>query len=618
MQNEIDVSHIIIKIENQNNPDDTLIAYNKIMNIYTSIESGDDFQKLAIQYSEDPSVKLNNGNLGYFTALQMVYPFENMAYYTPIGEYSNPFKTRFGYHILKVNDIRPSRGKVQVAHIMIRLSNRMTHLDSISVEKKTYQIYDSLIKGGNWDTLCRQYSEDANTKNNGGLLQTFETGRVVPSFADAAFSLTMTDEISKPVLTPYGWHLIRLINKYPLQSYENLKDEISERVKRDSRSELTHTYLINKLKSDNNFHINEIIRTECFNLADSSLVSGTWTFDSTGTFLNEHLFTIQGKAYSVKDFFNYILHNQKSNERIAPSVYMNDIMEDFIDEKLIEYEKANLEEKYYDYKMLVKEYHEGILLFDLMEKEVWNKALIDTIGLEQYYNQNIDNYKWEDRIDAMVFSTTNIDEIEVIHKLLNQQYYQVYEDSVTILVLDEKELDGQSRKQLDSFYNIVILDSALYLEVSCNQLMKKIFLEHIKLENLDPDKFVFDENEEKSLHLKIVSSSKKSLEKTFNEKSALTLQVESGFFEKGDNKIVDLTDWEPGIYDLSIEDVEYVVYVERIIPAANKKLNEVRGQTISDYQNFLEKEWIKELKNKYSVKINDNALSKIYRQFGIN
>jgi peptidyl-prolyl cis-trans isomerase SurA len=618
MQYEVNVSHIIIRIQDEYDPADTLRAYISIHSIYDKLITGTDFQKLAVTYSEDPSVNLNKGNLGYFTALQMVYPFESMAYNTPENNCSSPFKTRFGYHILKVHDIRPARGKVQVAHIMLRLSDNMTKKDSIELKNKIYKIYDSLKIGGNWETLCRQYSEDMNTKNSGGILQPFETGRVVPNFSDAAFSLINPGQISEPVLTSYGWHIVKLINKYPIKSFDDIKDELTERVKRDSRSELTNSLLIQKLKKENNFQADQMVARKCLNYADSTLLVGKWIFDNTNVFVEESLFRIGEINYSVLDFFNYILLNQKRTNLPTSQVYMNELMKEYIKEQLIEYEKEHLEKKYYDYKMLVKEYWEGILLFNLMEKEVWNKALIDTTGLEKYFNQNSGNYWWNQRQDAIIFYTTKPEEIEIIRGLLQQPYYEISEDSFTVSVSDKGILDEKSQYRIDSLFSLIYLDSVRFLEVSGNINVQNAFQEYLSLNMMDESKIIFKDKREDVLSVKIVSSSKKSIEKVINKNSALTLQVESGLFQKGDHEIIDLIDWEPGLYDLSIGEVEYLVYVERIFPPAGKQLEDVKGQVISDYQNFLEKEWIKELKSKYNVNINNDALSKIYGHFKVN
>jgi len=615
---EIDVSHIIIRIQNQNDPVDTLRAFERITGIYNQLNAGSDFQELAITFSEDPSVKTNKGNLGYFTALQMVYPFETVAYNTPINHFSDPFKTRFGYHILKVNDKRSARGKVQVAHIMLRFKNNSTKKDSISVKERIFQIYNSLIDGENWENLCNNFSEDSNTKNQGGLLQPFETGRVVPSFSEAAFSLENQGDISQPVLTPYGWHIIKLVQKFPVKPYPEIKDELTEKVKRDSRSELTHTYLIEKLKKENNFKIEEDILDKCLALADSSLISGEWTFDSANALLTEYIFSIQGRKYSVNDLFIYINSNQFRNNNMDPMIYMKQLINNYIDDQLIEYEKSHLGEKYYDYKMLVREYREGILLFDLMDQKIWNKAIIDTTGLEQYFKQNTDKYKWGDRVDAMIFNSKDIEEINMVRNLLEQLFFPVSEDTLFFPGSVMGKVINSESDQIDSLYQIVIEDSTYFLEVSCSNQVWDQFYNKIKSSGWLLEKFIYQEIEGNTSGFIIVSNSKKWIEKEINGNSALTLQVESGLYEKGDYEIIDLIDWNLGSHDLSIENIEYLVFIDRVVPAHNKELDEIRGQVISDYQNYLEHEWIKDLRSKFTVSINNKALSKIYEQYKVN
>ncbi len=615
---EINVSHIIIRIQNQNDPIDTLQAFEKIALIHDQLVSGADFKELAMAYSQDPSVKTNKGNLGYFTALQMVYPFETVAYNTPANHYSDPFKTRFGYHVLKVNDIRPARGKVQVAHIMLRFGNNSNASDSLAIKERIYKIYNSIKEGEDWDYLCKNFSEDSNTKNQGGMLQPFETGRVVPSFSEAAFNLKHPGDISEPVLTPYGWHIIKLVKKMPVKPYPEIKDELTEKVKRDSRSELTHTYLIRKLKKENNFRLDDEILINCLAMADSSLIAGKWTYDSTNALLQEYIFSIQDSNYSVSTLFKYIHSKQLKNNNIDPAVYMKQFINNYIDEQLIEYEKSHLAEKYYEYKMLVREYREGILLFDLMDQEVWNKAIIDTTGLEQYFNVNSENYTWGERLDAMIFRSEEIKDIDLARRYLAKLFYPVFEDTLYFSLADKEKIINSFEHEIDSLYQMVIQDSTYFLEVSCNYDVWDHLYSHIKSRSWLLEKFIYREVEGDTSGFTIVSNSKKWVEKEINGNSALTLLVESGLYEKGDNNIIDLVDWNPGTYDLSIENMEYLVLVNNVIPAQNKDLSEIRGQVISDYQNYLENMWIKDLRSKFTVSINDKALSKIYEEYKVN
>lgn len=611
---EINASHILISVENFYNPADTIPAYNKIHDIYNQLKSGRDFKELAVQYSNDPSAKINKGNLGYFTGMQMVYPFEETAFNTPINDFSNPFKTRFGYHILKVHDKRKARGKVVVAHIMARWPSNPSAQDSLNVQNQIQIVYDSLLSGGDWNNLCQRYSEDQNSKNSGGILQPFETGRIVPAFGEVAFALNNPGDISNPVMTPYGWHIIQLINKIPVQSFEELQDELYNKVKNDSRSELTNKNLIKRLKNENEFVLFNFVKDSCINFADSSLIQGSWSYDSLDSFINSDLFSISSKNYSVNDFFQYVIINQNINKIMSPGIYMADLLNKYIEKCLIDYEKEHLAQKNYNYRMLVREYKEGILLFDLMEREVWNKAVQDTVGLEKYFRNNRSNYIWEDdRLEVLIISSPDIQDLEKAKTIIAEKYYAVNSDSVKFTF----PLNDKNISDIDSLFEIVRSDTTLFLELSLpqDQKYKNNFMEYAAQKGWDIGKLVYNSRNLSNSSVKLVSSTNNFLEKTLNEKSDLNLLVESGIFEKGSNDIVDLIEWKEGSYDLSIEDTEYYVLVSNVIPSGPKKLEEVKGRAIADYQDYLEENWIKELKSKYSVTINEKALKKIYGQF---
>lgn len=157
-------------------PQDTLAAYKKIMDIRQKALNGEDFEKLAVEYSQDPSAKENKGNLGYFTSFRMVYAFETAAYKTPLGEISKPVRTRFGYHLIKVNDIRNNRGEVAVAHIM--LLNPKEGEDPEAVENKINDIYKKIQQGENFEELAKQFSEDKSSASKGGVLNRFGSGQL--------------------------------------------------------------------------------------------------------------------------------------------------------------------------------------------------------------------------------------------------------------------------------------------------------------------------------------------------------------------------------------------------------------------------------------------------------
>ena len=255
LKEEVNAAHILIGIPGDGTPEDTLSAYEQAIAIRDQALNGSEFSTLASQHSKDPSAASNGGNLGYFSALQMVYPFEEAAYNTEIGAISQPVRTQFGYHLVNVLDRRPARGKVKVSHIMVRAAEGISDMDSLSASKQVNEIHQRLKNGGDWDQLCQQFSDDLTTRSKSGALPWLGAGDMnnIPTFEKTAFALDQIGEISSPVQTPYGWHIIRLDDKKELEPYETKAEELKQKIARDSRSELNQQALIKRLKSDNDF-----------------------------------------------------------------------------------------------------------------------------------------------------------------------------------------------------------------------------------------------------------------------------------------------------------------------------------------------------------------------------
>lgn len=313
---EVRCSHILIKLDPNASPKDTLAAYNRLLGLKARIEKGEDFASVAKSKngSEDPSVANNGGDLGYFTAFQMVYPFEEKAYNTTVGQVSDPFRTRFGYHILKVTDKRPARGTIKVAHIMIATGREATQETRMNAEKKINEIYDSLVVGAAWDKMVSAYSEDANSTKKAGELPAFGSGtsqRMVLEFEDAAFALKEVGQISKPVKTQYGYHIIKLIEWTPVKSFEQIRRELQAKVNKDERSKVTQDSFVQKLKTQYNYQNKAEKGLEWFvkNL-DSNYYVGKWK--ATALKSNKTLFVLDGQKFKQQDFAQYVEKNFRS------------------------------------------------------------------------------------------------------------------------------------------------------------------------------------------------------------------------------------------------------------------------------------------------------------------
>ncbi len=531
---EVKASHILILVDESASAADTLKAYNKISKVYQLLKEGKNFEEVAQQYSEDPSVKDNKGNLGYFSAFRMVYPFENAAFNTTVGQFSAPFRTKFGYHIVKVTDARKNRGEVTVAHIMIVKPSGSDAASQEKAKQTIDDIYKKIQQGESFESLASQFSEDKSTSGKGGVLQRFGSGQLASEeFEDVAFSLNDKNEISKPFLSQFGWHIVKLIEKHPVQSIQEMRTELENKVKKDERSLLITNSLATKLRKKYSFTKNEKLLLKIKKSVTDDFYSQTWQMPENKKELSGELAVINknGKLNS-SSFISYIFSQQKNNINIKPiSALVDNLFDKWMDNQLVQYYDDNLENEFVDFKNIVEEYRDGLLLFDLMEKEIWERAKTDTIGLDAYFKNNSKNYMWANRYDVDVYSSTN-----------------------------EK----------------IIEKAKSYLE-------KNKTTDYIKSK--------------------------------LNKKETVNIMVKSGLFEENHDILSEYKDVQIGTTSIVKKGNYYfVVKVKEIKPAQEKIIDECRGKVISDYQQFLENNWVDELKKEFKVIVNKATFEQVKSQ----
>jgi len=608
MKYEVDASHILITVDQNASPQDTLKAFQKISEVYDKAKSGEDFEELAVKYSEDPSAKTNKGRLGYFTAFQMVFAFEDAAYNTPIDSISDIIRSRFGYHILKVHGKRPFSGKVKVSHIMITDQNGT--VDENSMKNKIFEIHDQVAGGANWNELCQKYSEDQRTKNNGGTLPFIGLRQINDeAFESVAFNLQNPGDISDPVRSRFGWHIIKLVEKQGLRPFEELKTELEQKVRGDERSRMSKKAVITRLKKQNNFRQNDETRRQLVDLADSALLEGKWTLTSPDSIYQMTLFSIANDNYDIGKTVAYIEKNHKRRPGLSPRQYMNDLIDQYIEHALMDFEEQQLIASNRDFRMLLNEYYEGILLFEIMNKNVWGKAVEDTLGLQAYFEKNQDNYMWDSRADAVIFESDDKNTIELLKGKLDENAYVLMDIEIS------PNEDLVSSAKVDTLVRLYQKYSPCKIVISTPDTAGDL-LQFFDNNNI-PEKDIIQTNsgEKDIISVKLNSISKKSLEYLYNKESALNLRVEESLFEKGDSQLVDTLSWEKGRREFEKKGTYYLVEIREILEPQPKVLNEIKGTVISDYQNYLEKTWIEELKGTYALDINYNTLDQIKSSF---
>ena len=622
LQEEVNASHILIQVPLEAPPNDTLAGFRKLTDLRKKILSGHDFGQMALEKSEDPSAKQNKGNLGYFSAMQMVYPFEEAAYQLPIDSISQPVRTNFGYHLIKVHDRRPSQGRIQVSHILVRALESLSSSDSTLAANRVWEIYHRAVDNQDWDLLCRQFSEDVGTKTKGGTLPWFKTGDIsnIPPFEKAAFELEKNGDISEPVKTAYGWHIIRLDSTQTLESFEKLEPKIRSNLSANSRADLNQQELIKRLKEENNFKENQEVIDEALSFANDSLIEGNWqTLVHWGN-QQKVLFSIEKIDYNVEAFYLYVKRKQPLKNSSLPIEMMRAAYIDYSKECLINYEDDHLADKYYDYKMLLKEYRDGILLFQLMETKVWNQAIKDTSGLKQYFKEYQHQYQWESRAVASIFNVADQEALDEVEQFLEQGFFDYGK-------FDFYGAAGSFNKAqvriLDNISNLLLQGEDRYLVLKYhsggenNQKIYKDILDHLGRFNIGAERVEVKpmDIESEGFLIFVSSNSIKDLEQNMNKKKPLTIQVESGRYQQGDNPLVDQVAWEKGTSTLAIDNRLVLMEIKEILARSDQDLDEIKGQVISDYQTKLESDWVAELRGKYQVDIHETQVESVYEQY---
>ena len=422
LQSEVRASHILITLQPDPMPEDTLKAYREVEKIKEEVSADPTkFEKVARLKSNDPSAAKNNGDLGYFTALQMVYPFENAVFNTPVGEIGGPIRTQYGYHLVKITDKRAARGEVRVAHIMIRTEEGDPQDVQQRMQQRADDLYVRLEAGEDFADLAKKFSDDRSSSARGGELPTFGPGKMVAEFENAAFALNSVNEISKPVKSPYGWHIIKLLERIPLKSYDEMEKELESRIAKDSRSHVSKESFINQRKAEYHFQQDKRQLKPFYDGIDTSYFTGGWEPSENLKNAHKTLFTLDGKEYIQGDFLKFIQQRMRMRRQVEPIKQMVDETYDrWVELQVMDYEDSQLENKYPEFKALITEYRDGILLFDLTDQKVWSKAVSDSAGLADFYKGHKKDFMWKERAAYDIYTVENVKEGNAVRKLLRK------------------------------------------------------------------------------------------------------------------------------------------------------------------------------------------------------
>lgn len=539
-------SHILFLIPANATPKDTLEAYNKALSIRNRILKGEDFGELAVTYSDDPSakdqtrpestnvLKGNRGDLGYFSAFNMIYPFESACYSLKINEISMPVRSQRGYHIIKLTDRKPAPfSTCTIAHIWVNFDN---HASKEETKQLIENAYSDLQNNIPFDSVVTKYSDDRYSSKKQGILASQRVINMPIEYTDMIIQ-TPINSYTKPFETRYGWHIIKPLVLNPIESLETQRPTIEQRISKDVRSYRTIEEFIKRSKIEYNYKEDLSKLDAVIKVVTDSVFVKNWQVPQNFEG-KETIFSIGDLTFTQKDLAKEIENLQQNQTPEYIPTYVDNIYRKISDDKALHYADMRLETKYPELKVTIDEFRDGILIFSITDKFVWNRSINDSVGLNNFFDKNKNKYMWKDRADATVFN----------------------------------------------FYKDIDLNKA-----------KKIIKKGIK---------------KKKTNDEIIEM----LAKTFKikEKTIEYFDYKWGKFEKGENKIVDMTNWTLGLSEpIQIDKKNYIVYVHQQLKPTNKTLSEAKGIVTSDYQEYLEADWIKYLRSIYTYKVNQNVLDSI-------
>ncbi|MGL4411437.1 MAG: peptidylprolyl isomerase [Bacteroidales bacterium] len=520
----VSVRHILVKLSPESTDKERKAAYSKISSLRDEVIKGADFSEVAKKSSDCPSSS-KGGDLGFISGFMTVYPFESAAYNTPVGEISSIVETKFGYHIIQVNDRRADVGELLVAHIMKEVPRKATP-EQIEASKRVVEdCLERVSKGEDFASLAKEFSDDKYSASKGGELSWFGVNRLPKPFEEAAYALEVGG-LSSVVRTDYGWHLIKLIDKRSVSSFEDKRAEIIRKLANDERASKGKMALIDRLRKEYNVTKSQQSLDEVINVAsqmsDSSLIAAAPS-------MTKPLITIKESSYTQGDYINYIVskgNNTNIKEQLKSKIgeYENDM--------IIKYEDQHLESKYSEFNNLMQEYRDGILLFEVSNAQVWDKASKDTAGLNRFFQENRAKYTFDTpRFKGYILQCKDQETAQRVRTII-------------------------ASTPIDS------LNSRIKSEIN-------------------------------------------------NE--SVVARVTKGLYSKGDNKIVDALHFNVSKLDASGELTDISLLGKELVDAP-EEYTDVKGLVTADYQNWLEKQWVESLRNKYKVKVNKKVVKSINQE----
>jgi peptidyl-prolyl cis-trans isomerase SurA len=631
---EVNVSHILVSVQPWASATDTLAAYAKILTLRNRAMSGENFEELAKSFSDDKSAIQNNGNLGYITAFQTLYNFETVAFETPVGAVSMPFRTDFGYHIVKVIAKRPYQ-RWRTAHIFVAVSKNAETNTAKAAKQKIDEAYSLLKAGQDFGKICKSYSEDPTTVDRGGeFKRLFGSDELEKSFEDALFSLKTNGSYTAPIQTSKGWHIIKLLEKQNLKPYETMYNYLQNKVKTDNRYKKAQKELVENLKKQYQYKEDESTKKMVLHELDSLLSKNMAASINSDMLGFKMLFQIGGRATRCSQFFDFIEKDIAKNKYQYNAELPKYWYQNFEQNIILNYAEDNLEQANNEYALQVAEYKENILLNQVYDEQVWSVSVEDTLKQAEYYQRNKAKYILPERANVEVYDCATSSDLRTARTLLAPGPYN--------LSLKWRNLQyKKSQSQLDANHEQHLLSLAALLHknpdytveihgnidpdepdsVSANRVYK--VEQYLLGKNIKPSRIVVKDNGKykplsktnrllnSRVEFVLLSQNKEDVLKLYNSLRVNAISYNATNIKRDNSSLAKIINWEPGVQQVSQKNRQLLINIKEITPSKTMSLTEAKGLVIKGLQEELENGILEKMKAEYPVYKYNNELEKL-------
>jgi peptidyl-prolyl cis-trans isomerase SurA len=406
-QHDLRISYIFVASPKNASPADTAKAWKKIQAAYRDLKNGKDFGETAAQYSEDPFAKTNKGDLDFITVFDLPYAMETVAYHTAKGKFSPAFRIGSGYVIIKKMAERPAFGRIHAAQILIAFPYQANDAAKAETKKRADSIYQAVSNGADFAELARKFSGDNLSYQLGGSLPEFGIGKYEKGFENAAFDLKKDGDISEPYASIFGYHIIKRVKRIPVPAVANQKylDELKERIKTDPRIAVSRSQMLQTILKKTQFKEFIPPGNQLWDYTDS-ILQNKKPAQNSGINETDVLFQFPDKKYSVGDWIAY-RKSIKSSPNLTNGKTPTEILAVYRQVTAFDYYKQHLEKYNPAFAAQVNEFRDGNLLFEIMQRKIWNRSAADSVGLKKYFEKHEKSYWWKPGAEAIIFNVSN-------------------------------------------------------------------------------------------------------------------------------------------------------------------------------------------------------------------